>query len=94
MLMDGAAGTLWQALGGSFRDQRLRQLYGRYATYCGASPFAAPALLMLVAHVEESGVWLVRGGMHRLALALEALAKANGAVFHYGAAVAEVTVAP
>ncbi len=62
--------TLWQALGGHFRDQRLRQLFGRYATYCGSSPFAAPATLMLVAHVEQEGVWIVEGGMQRLAEAL------------------------
>ena len=59
--------TLWDALGKYFHDPRLRQLFGRYATYCGSSPFAAPATLMLVAHVEQDGVWLVEGGMHRLA---------------------------
>ncbi len=30
-------------------------------------PFRAPATLMLVAHVEQEGVWLVRGGMHEVA---------------------------
>ena len=34
-----------------------------------------PATLMLIAHVEASGVWLIEGGMHRLALALEALGR-------------------
>ena len=34
--------SLWRALGGYFRDPRLRQLFGRYATYCGSSPFALP----------------------------------------------------
>ena len=59
--------TLWNALGNYFRDPRLRQLFARYATYCGSSPFEAPATLMLIAHVEQSGVWLVEGGMHRVA---------------------------
>ena len=77
--------TMWQALGEHFRDPRLRQLFGRYATYCGSSPFQAPATLMLVAHVEQEGVWLVEGGMHRLAVALAGLAAAKGATFHYGA---------
>ncbi len=53
--------TMWAALGRHFRDPRLRQLFGRYATYCGSSPFLAPATLMLVAHVEQEGVWLVDG---------------------------------
>ena len=52
--------NLWQALGEHFSDPRLRQLFGRYATYCGSSPFTAPATLMLVAHVERDGVWLSR----------------------------------
>ncbi|UZK69533.1 phytoene desaturase family protein [Sphingomonas sp. S1-29] len=84
--------SLWSALGGHFADPRLRQLFGRYATYCGSSPFACPATLMLVAHVEARGVWMIEGGMHRLALALEALAKANGARFRYGAPVSDITI--
>uniref|UniRef100_UPI0035CC5D36 1-hydroxycarotenoid 3,4-desaturase CrtD n=1 Tax=uncultured Sphingomonas sp. TaxID=158754 RepID=UPI0035CC5D36 len=84
--------SLWSALGDHFRDPRLRQLFGRYATYCGASPFQCPATLMLVAHVEAAGVWLVEGGMYRLALALEALAERNGAVFRYDAPVREIVV--
>jgi 1-hydroxycarotenoid 3,4-desaturase len=85
--------TLWQALGGHFTDPRLRQLFGRYATYCGASPFAAPAMLMLIAHVEQEGVWRIEGGMHRLAVALADLAVARGAQLRCGAAVAEILVA-
>jgi 1-hydroxycarotenoid 3,4-desaturase len=77
--------TMWGALGEHFDDPRLRQLFGRYATYCGSSPFLAPATLMLVAHVERDGVWLVEGGMHRLAATLAELAREKGAVFHYGA---------
>lgn len=85
-------GTLWDALGQCFQDQRLRQLFGRYATYCGSSPFAAPATLMLVAHVEQEGVWLVEGGMHRLSLALAGLAEAKGARLRYGESVDEILV--
>ena len=70
--------TMWKGLGRHFRDPRLRQLFGRYATYCGSSPFLAPATLMLVAHVEQAGVWTVKGGMHELALALAELAAAKG----------------
>ena len=82
--------TLWSALGSHFRDPRLRQLFGRYATYCGSSPFSAPATLMLIAHVEQQGVWLVEGGMQRLADALEGLAKSQGVVFRYGAEVERI----
>ena len=79
-----------RALEGYFADPRLRQLFGRYATYCGSSPFSSPATLMLVAHVEQSGVWLVEGGMHRLAAVIAELARARGATFRFGAHVAAI----
>ncbi len=82
--------TMWKGLGRHFRDPRLQQLFGRYATYCGSSPFLAPATLMLVAHVEQAGVWTVKGGMHELALALDSLARSKGVTFRYGEAVTEI----
>jgi 1-hydroxycarotenoid 3,4-desaturase len=84
--------TLAHALGRHFRDPRLRQLFGRYATYCGSSPFLAPATLMLVAHVEREGVWLVEGGMHRIARALAKAATDRGATIRYQATAAAVRV--
>ena len=75
----GPFATLWQSLGHYFHDPRLRQLFGRYATYCGASPWAAPATLMLVAHVELDGVWSVNGGMYALARVLAEQAEQRGA---------------
>ena len=82
--------TLWRALGDHFSDPRLRQLYARYATYCGADPFRAPATLMLIAHVERLGVWRVRGGMRALAEALAELARSVGVRFHFDAEVREI----
>jgi 1-hydroxycarotenoid 3,4-desaturase len=82
----------WRRRWRSLEDDRLRQLFGRYATYCGSSPYAAPATLMLVAHVEMAGVWLVEGGMHRLARAVERLATERGAAFRYGAHVEEILI--
>lgn len=83
---------MWDAIGEFFRDPRLRQLFGRYATYCGSSPFLAPATLMLIAHVERDGVWLIEGGMHRLAQAFAAAAASRGALLRYNADVAEVLI--
>jgi 1-hydroxycarotenoid 3,4-desaturase len=82
--------SLWPELARHFTDPRLRQLFGRYATYCGSSPWLAPATLMLVAHVERTGVWRVEGGMQRLAQAVEALASRGGAQFRFGAQVEEI----
>lgn len=84
--------SLWRALGRHFHDPRLRQLFGRYATYCGGSPFLAPATLMLVAQVEMDGVWAVDGGMGELAQALAALAQRLGATVRCGAMVERIVV--
>lgn len=62
--------SLAASLARYFRDPRLRQLFGRYATYVGGSPYESPALLALIWHAEASGVWTVEGGMHQLAHAL------------------------
>ncbi len=80
----GPLTSLWSSLGRQFTDPRLRQLFARYATYTGSSPWQAPATLMLIAQVEMDGVWSIDGGMHALAACLERLARARGAVFHYG----------
>jgi 1-hydroxycarotenoid 3,4-desaturase len=88
----GPLSTLWGLLGRRFDDPRLRQLFGRYATYCGASPWAAPATLMLLAQVELDGVWAVEGGMHAVARALESLALQRGVEFSYDTQVAEILV--
>ncbi|HQU05354.1 MAG TPA: FAD-dependent oxidoreductase, partial [Acidocella sp.] len=88
----GAFATMWNELGRYFSNPKLQQLFARYATYCGASPFSAPATLMLIAHAEQSGVWTIAGGMIKLADVLMDLAKARGAVFHFNSPVQEIKV--
>ncbi len=82
--------TLWHALGRYFKDPRLKQLFGRYATYCGSSPFKAPATLMLVADVEASGVWRAVGGMAALGSALFLRAQKSGVQFHFNCKVERI----
>jgi 1-hydroxycarotenoid 3,4-desaturase len=84
--------TFSSALATHFRDKRLRQLFGRYATYVGSSPFLAPATLMLVAHVEQDGVWLVEGGMRKVADALCALGASQGARYRFNVEVREIVL--
>jgi 1-hydroxycarotenoid 3,4-desaturase len=74
--------TLARSLARRFADPRLRQLFGRYATYVGGSPYAAPAVLGLIWHSEAQGVWRVEGGMHRLAQALRQVAEGLGVSVH------------
>lgn len=74
----------------SFSDPRLQQLFGRYATYVGGSPYQSPAVLGLIWHSEAQGVWSVEGGMHALAKALHGLAVAKGVTFIFGQTVERV----
>lgn len=82
--------TLWAELGRYFTDPRLRQLFARYATYTGSSPFAAPATLSLIAHVERDGVYYVDGGMQRLAESLASVAARTGAELCFNTGIARI----
>jgi len=75
--------TLNKTLSSLFSDPRLVQLFGRYATYCGSSPFRAPSTLMLIAEAERRGVWLVGGGMQRVADALARAIEVAGNEIRY-----------
>ncbi len=84
--------SLWNMLGTYFHDPRLQQLFGRYGTYCGGSPWHSPATLMLVAHVERSGVWSVRGGMGAIARTMTTRLESRGATLRCNAHVREIIV--
>ncbi|MEM6372213.1 MAG: 1-hydroxycarotenoid 3,4-desaturase CrtD [Pseudomonadota bacterium] len=84
--------TLHRLLRSSFDDPRLRQLFGRYATYVGGSPTHAPALLSLIWQAEAAGVWVVKGGMHRLTRALSTLLEHNGVEIRTAAHVDHIDV--
>jgi phytoene desaturase len=54
-----------------FADARMVQWAGRYATYSGSSPYAAPATLACIPWIEQSsGAWYLRGGLASLVDAL------------------------
>lgn len=84
--------TMWRGISRHFQDPRLRQLFGRYATYCGSSPYEAPATLMLVAHVEQDGVWYLDGGMGSLAKAFASLIEDEGGTLRYSSEATRITV--
>jgi phytoene desaturase len=75
-----------------FRDPRLHQYVGRYATYAGSSPYRAPAALGCVPAIEHGdGGWYVPGGLPRLADDLARLLAEAGVDVRTGTGVAEVT---
>ncbi|MGR3502071.1 1-hydroxycarotenoid 3,4-desaturase CrtD [Pseudaestuariivita sp.] len=84
---------LAQRLARRFHDPRLAQLFARYATYVGGSPFQSPALLALISEAEARGVWVPEGGMHAVAQAIAKLAQSKGAELRCNAHVDELLVA-
>ena len=77
-------------LAARFTEPRLRQLFGRYATYVGGNPSLAPAVLGLIWQAEAAGVWAVRGGMAQLAQALAAVFEGLGGTLRLNAPVARI----
>ncbi len=53
------------------KDFHLQQLFNRFATYNGSSPYLTPAAFNIIPYVQAKfGGWYVRGGLHSLAQAL------------------------
>jgi 1-hydroxycarotenoid 3,4-desaturase len=86
----GPFASLWKSLGRHFTDPRLRQLFARYATYCGGSPWHAPATLMLIAYVEQRGVWAADGGMQALGKGVAQAAEQLGVAIRVNTPVNEI----
>ncbi len=62
-----------------FDDPRLVQWADRYATYSGSSPYAAPATLACIPHIEARfGCWYPMGGLDELRTAFAWLAAQVG----------------
>ena len=77
--------TVHGAVSSFFKDPRLVQLFDRYATYNGSSPYLAPATLNIIPYVELGmGGWYVIGGLYALARAYRQLAEELGVTIRTG----------
>lgn len=85
--------TLHRCTTSFFDDPRLVQWADRYATYSGSSPYAAPATLACIPHIEARfGCWYPMGGLDALRAAFERVARDIGVEIHTGTDVARITV--
>jgi phytoene desaturase len=76
-----------------FHSSYLRQLFDRYATYTGSSPYQAPAIYAIIPYVEYTmGAWYPRGGLYTLARALQCVAERCGSTICTGCEVAQIVV--
>ncbi len=73
------------------RSPHLRQMFERYITYVGSSPYRAPATLAVIPYVEWAfGGWHVRGGLYRIVEAIAGLAQRAGVELLMNAPVAAI----
>ena len=74
-----------------FKDDRIAQLFNRYATYNGSDPYQAPATLNIIPHFEyHYGAFLPKNGMYSIVTALVKLAEELGIMFYYNQKVGEI----
>ena len=82
----------WKSLRNlKLKDQRLRKILDRYATYSGSDPRVAPAVLASIAFVEEAfGAWHIKGGVGKLADAVYQRCLDRGVKFEFNIGVKEI----
>lgn len=77
----------------SFKSPKLQQLFNRFATYNGSSPYKTPATFALIPYVEFGlGAWYVNGGIYKIPRALEKLATELGVKFKLDSEVEKIKI--
>jgi len=72
-------GNYAKTVAAHFRSPYLRQLYNRYPTFVGSSPYKTPATLAVIPYIEFAyGGWYVQGGLYSIVKAIEKLLLQRG----------------
>jgi diapolycopene oxygenase len=75
-------------------DTRVSQMMDHFTQYVGSSPYASPAVLCGIAHMQtEEGIWYPMGGTRAIPEALTKLASELGVEFRTGVDVMRITTA-
>lgn len=83
--------TMSEAHDRFFVTPEARQLFNRYATYNGSSPYKTPATLNIIPWVEYGlGAYAVPRGIYAIPQALDRRARELGVGFHYGTSVERI----
>ncbi len=76
----------------ALEEPHLIQLYNRFATYNGSSPYQTPGIMSLIQHLESHyGTFIPDGGMVSISQSLFDLAKRQGVKFHFNQKVDKIT---
>jgi len=79
----GLGNTLHQE-NSTFSNPKLTQLFNRYATYNGSSPYKTPGIMSMIPHLEMGiGTFYPHGGMHRISQTVYELARQVGVEFRF-----------
>lgn len=74
--------TMHEVNSRTFKDPRTVQLFNRFATYNGSSPYLAPGLMNVIPHLEHGiGAFFPVGGMHAISQSIYRLATDLGVKF-------------
>lgn len=84
--------SMHQANTSSFSDKKIIQLFDRYATYNGSSPYRAPSTLNMIAHLEHNlGAFFPEGGIYTIADSMYHTAQNLGVSFKFNSFVDNIT---
>ncbi len=74
-----------------FSDSKLIQIFDRFATYNGSSPYQTSGIMSMIPHLEMGlGTYFPEGGMKSISQSLYELAKRQGVKFHFSQFVEEI----
>nr|WP_319558764.1 phytoene desaturase family protein [Marispirochaeta sp.] len=74
-----------------FKDPKIVQLFNRYATYNGSSPYKTPGTMTLIPHVEYNlGTFGVEGGIYSIPRSMVAAAQESGVNFYFSSPVEKI----
>ena len=87
----GVFSSMHKANSKALNNEKMTQLFDRYATYNGSNPYVAPSILNIIPHLEfNKGAFFPKGGMYSIALCLFELAKSLGVKFHLNSKVSRI----
>ncbi len=85
--------SLHQLNSGYFSNPKLIQLFNRYATYNGSSPYKTPGIMSMIPHLEmDLGTYFPKGGMYQITKSLYRLAEEIGVEFRFNEPVEEILI--
>ena len=77
----------------NFDDPKLIQLFDRFATYNGSSPYQTPGIMSMIPHLEQYyGTFFPEGGMHSITKSIYQLALDLGVEFHFNSKVEKIII--